>query len=124
MKEKEIVVKGTEEFMEDYENLQQEAKNDVAKGRPNSENIQLLKAIDRELDNLKIDPFKGTQIKKKQIPKEIIDKYDIPNLWKIDLPFYWRVIYSVLSDKIEIISLVLEFMDHDEYNKLFGYKQS
>ncbi len=43
---------------------------------------QLLKAIEREKDNLLVDMHKGIQIPKSQIPKEYVDKYGVTNLWK------------------------------------------
>lgn len=83
---------------------------------------QLLKAIQREIENLRINPHRGIHIEKKKIPKKYIEKYDVPNLWKINLPNYWRMLYSILGNEIEIISVILEFMDHKQYNKIFRYK--
>ena len=84
---------------------------------------QLLKAIQREVENLKIDPHRGTNIEKKKIPQKYIEEYGITNLWKIDLPDYWRILYSILGNEVEIVSVVLDFMDHKEYDKLFGYRK-
>lgn len=44
-------------------------------------------------------------------------------LWKIDLVGFWRLIYTITGDEVKIIAFVLEFMDHNKYNKLFGYKK-
>ena len=63
---------------------------------------QLLKAIERE--------------------KEYINTYGVTNLWKINLPDYWRMVYTIVGNELEIISILLEFMDHKEYNKKFGYR--
>ena len=84
---------------------------------------QLLKAIEREEENLKRDMHRGTQIEKSKIPKEYILKYGVSNLWKIDLPSYWRIIYTIIGNEFEIISILLEFMDHKEYDKRFGYRK-
>jgi hypothetical protein len=53
---------------------------------------QLLKAIEREKDNLLIDMHRGIQIPKGQIPEEYTDNYGVSNLWKINLPDYWRML--------------------------------
>lgn len=84
---------------------------------------QLLKAIEREKDNLLIDMHRGIQIPKSQIPKEYIDNYGVTNLWKINLPDYWRMLYTIVGNEFEIISILLEFMNHKEYDKKFGYKK-
>lgn len=84
---------------------------------------QLLKAIEREEDNLLIDMHRGIQIPKSQIPQEYIDLYGVSNLWKINLPDYWRMIYTLTGNEFEIISILLEFMDHKEYDKKFGYRK-
>lgn len=84
---------------------------------------QLLKAIEREKDNLLIDMHRGIQIPKSQIPKEYTDQYGVSNLWKINLPDYWRMLYTIVGNEFEIISILLEFMDHKEYDRKFGYKK-
>ena len=83
---------------------------------------QLLKAIERETENLKINPHKGIQIPKDRIPQEYVVKYGVTNLWKINLPDYWRLIYTIVGNEFEIISVLLEFIDHKEYNRIFGYR--
>lgn len=55
-------------------------------------------------------------------PKEYI-KYEINNLWKIDLVDYWRMLYTLRGDRIEVICLVLGYMPHSEYDKKFGYRK-
>ncbi|HLD97328.1 MAG TPA: hypothetical protein VI934_03215, partial [Candidatus Nanoarchaeia archaeon] len=84
---------------------------------------QLLKAIEREKDNLLIDMHRGIQIPKGQIPEEYINQYGVSNLWKINLPDYWRMLYTIVGNEFEIISILLEFMDHKEYDKKFSYKK-
>jgi hypothetical protein len=84
---------------------------------------QLLVAIEREKDNLLLNPHRGIQIEKRKIPKEYVDEYGITNLWKIDLPGYWRMIYTITGNELEIISILLEFLDHPTYDKKFGYRK-
>src|SRR3989339_398344 len=73
---------------------------------------QLLKAIEREKNYLVIDMHHGTQIPKDKIPGEYKQMYGVTNLWKIDLPDYWRMLYTIVGNEFEIISILLEFMDH------------
>ncbi|MBS3107544.1 hypothetical protein J4468_01385 [Candidatus Woesearchaeota archaeon] len=70
---------------------------------------------------LEKDAFCGIQIPKRLIPKEYIKKYGIYNLWKYNLPNAWRLIYSIENQEILIVSIVLEWLSHKEYNKRFNY---
>ena len=65
--------------------------------------------------------FCGTQIPKRLFPKEYIQKYGITNLWKYDLPKAWRLLYSVAKDEVVVISIILEWFDHKEYERRFKY---
>ena len=100
------------------ENIQ-ETLSKLEKG-DNSER-ELFKFINQALDNLEENSFCGIQIPKKLIPKPYISKYDVKNLWKYDLPKGWRLIYSVVNDEIVVVSLVLEWMNHKDYEKRFKY---
>ncbi|ODS40895.1 hypothetical protein BEH94_02370 [Candidatus Altiarchaeales archaeon WOR_SM1_SCG] len=86
-----------------------------------TEDKKLYDWLNRAFDDLADDAFCGIQIPKKQIPKEYIKKYEIDNLWKYNLPNAWRLIYSVAEDKVMLISIVLEWMDHKKYERRFGY---
>ncbi len=120
---RDIYVEFSEDADKDYGELQkkilEEKKNDIE----NSFNMQLLKAIDREKDNLKINPQHGVHITRKNISKSVFDRYGTDRLWKIDLVGYWRMIYTITGNDVKIISFILEFMDHNKYNKIFGYKK-
>jgi hypothetical protein len=47
------------------------------------------------------------------------------NLFRAELPNYWRMLYTLTGDetKIEIIAFVLDLVDHSTYNKKFSYKK-
>lgn len=121
--EKDIWVKFTEEVYGGYNELQSTIMEEKKKGIDNSFNMQLLRAIDREVDNLKIDPQRGIHIPHRNIPKELYVKYNADNFWKINLPDYWRMIYTITGNRVEIIALVLEILDHKRYSRLFGYRK-
>lgn len=93
---------------------------------PNSKTEQaILNAINNKVELIKFNPHYGNPIEKDKIPKEYKEKYGITNLFRIELPDYWRMLYSLTDreSKIEIIAFVLDIIDHNIYNKKFGYKK-
>jgi Txe/YoeB family toxin of Txe-Axe toxin-antitoxin module len=86
------------------------------------ENEELKDYIKRAVKDLQSNAFCGIQIPKKLIPKEYVKKYQIDNLWKYDLPDGWRLVYSIMpQNKIEIISVIVEWFDHKDYERRFNY---
>ncbi len=85
----------------------------------------ILNGIDSKIELIKENIHYGNPIAKKLIPKEYKEKYGITNLFRVKLPHYWRMLYSLTDGetKIEIISFVLDLIDHPTYNKKFGYKK-
>ena len=78
---------------------------------------QLMKAKEDILENA----FCGRSVIKKLIPKEYIRK-GFDNLWIYDLPLGWRLLYTITTpNKIEIISVVLNWMNHKDYERLFKF---
>jgi hypothetical protein len=64
----------------------------------------------------------GRNVKKELIPKNLAEKYSLNNLWIYDLPNGWRLIYSVTSSgEVEIIAALLDWMNHKDYERLFGF---
>lgn len=82
---------------------------------------ELFRFINQALNNIEENAFCGVQIPKKQIPKEYANKYGTANLWKYDLPNAWRLIYSIRSGKVIVMSIILEWMNHKEYERRFNY---
>lgn len=62
-------------------------------------------------------------LRRELIPKEYVRKYEINNLWKYDLPDGWRLLYSLGRDEIEIIAIILEWLDHKNHERRFGYRK-
>ncbi len=85
------------------------------------EDKQLYKFINRSIDDLKANPTCGIKITKHLWPKEYVRKFGITNLWKYDLPNAWRLIYTIETDEIRIVNIILEWFDHKEYEKRFKY---
>jgi len=86
------------------------------------DNNETKKYIQRALEDLKQNAFSGIQIPKKIIPKIYVQKYKVTNLWKYDLPDGWRLVYSITApNKIKIISIILEWFSHQDYERRFNY---
>ncbi len=85
------------------------------------ETDEIKKAIRRAIEKLKQNIFYGENIPKKQIPREYIQKYDIDNLRWCQLTSGWRLVYSVVSAKVEILAVILEYFNHKDYEKRFKY---
>jgi len=86
------------------------------------ESDELKKYLKRAIRDIQTNAFCGVQIPKKLIPKEYIQKYGIENLWKYDLPDRWRLVYSITTPtKIQIVSIILEWFNHKEYERRFNY---
>lgn len=85
------------------------------------EDKQLYKFINRAIDDLKQNPNCGIKIPKKLWPRKYIQEYNITNLWKYDLPSAWRLMYTIESDELKIVNIILEWFDHKEYKKRFRY---
>ena len=105
------------EAEEVYTHLNEEA--------PKSKTDQsILKAINKKVELIKANPHYGNPIAKKLIPQEYKDKYGVTNLFRVELPNFWRMLYTLTDGElnIEIIAFVLDVIDHPTYDKKFGYK--
>jgi len=109
-------------FMKDnarkeFEQLNKIVGDQISRDIKNSQEIQLLNSIKQKINFLKENPFYGDNIPKKLIPKDS----SVQNLWRIELPNFWRMIYTIKGDEIEINCFVLEIFNHKKYDKFFGY---
>jgi len=78
----------------------------------------ILKAIKQKADLIRVNRNYGDQISRKLIPKDYIRKYGINNLFRIELPNFWRMLYTLKTEEnqIEIIAFVLDIISHKKYN--------
>ena len=120
--EKEVKVILSKDADEVYKELNKIVGEEIRKGINSSVHQSLLRSIKRLKVMLKENPFAGNQIFKKSIPKIYIKKYGVDNLWRMELPNRWRLIYTITGNKIEIINFVLDIFNHKKYDKIFGYK--
>ncbi len=75
----------------------------------------------RAFKDIEQNAFCGIQIPKRLIPNEYPQKYGVHNAWKYNLPNAWRLIYSIENQEIIVVSIVLDWMDHKEYERKFKY---
>jgi Txe/YoeB family toxin of Txe-Axe toxin-antitoxin module len=89
--------------------------------RLKEDNTFLFKKVNKVLDDIQSNCFYGTQIRKRNIPADYIQKYNINNLWKVNLTSSWRLLYSIKHEKILIVSVVVDWLDHKDYERKFNY---
>lgn len=88
-----------------------------------AENSPLKNSINKAIEDLKENIFCGEQIRKERMPKDYVKKYKINNLWWYPLSNAWRLVYSVVTpSNVEILAVIVEYFDHKNYNRKFGYK--
>lgn len=119
---KEVKVKLSEEADRVYRELNEIVGEEKLKKIGSSFHQTLLRSINRARDLLKQNPFAGEQVQKRLIPGKYILKYDVDNLWRIELADRWRLIYTIAGDSLEIVNFVLDIFTHRDYDKVFGYK--
>jgi len=82
----------------------------------------LRRIVDNGLDVLRENMFAGQKIKKKKFPKYYVQKHGINNLCKYNLDAGNRLVYTLVADRSGVAVVVLEILNHKEYEKRFGYK--
>jgi hypothetical protein len=113
----------TGEAKEQFDDLNKAVGEEIATGITSSDHQTLLNSIKQKIEIMKVNPEYGVHIPKDRIPKEYVKAYDVNNLWKINLAGSWRMIYTIRGSNVEIISLILDIIDHNDYDKKFGYKK-
>ena len=97
----------------------QEAFEALRKG--NTDERKMYNWLVRALKDIEVNAFCGIQIPSRLIPKAYLKKDGIRNLWKYNLPNAWRLLYSMENKRIFVVSIVLEWMDHKNYERRFRY---
>lgn len=114
MKEVRIIL--SPEAEEVYKKLNSEAES-------NKQSKMILKAVNNKIDLIKANIHYGNPIAKNLIPEEYKTKYGTSNLFRVELPAFWRMLYTLINnEEIEIIAFVLDIIDHPTYDRKFGYK--
>ncbi|MCX6804226.1 MAG: hypothetical protein NTY48_06720 [Candidatus Diapherotrites archaeon] len=90
-------------------------------GIGSSDEKELYFLINRALDDLTEDLSKFVKIPHNRWPNVYVRNYGITNLWKYDLSNGWRLIYTITADGVLILTIILEWFNHKEYERRFGY---
>lgn|SRR3989338_5198979 len=92
------------------------------KNRNDKEAQTILRSIHRVIDILKENPQFGDPVAKDLIP-DPYKKEGITNLYHAELSNFWRMMYTIEGNRIEIFVFILSITDHPTYNKIFGYRK-
>lgn len=116
--EKIVSVKFSEEAEQIYQDLLQKSLSSKIEK-------SILNAINQKIEFVKQNPFYGHPIAKNLIPQEYEIKYGVNNLFRIELPDFWRMLYTLNNSDgtIQIIAFVIDILNHKDYNKKFRYTQ-
>lgn len=102
-----------------YHKLNELVGKQIKENKENTKEMQLLRSIKQKVEFIRSNPFYGDNIPKRQIPKS----YNCQNLWRVELSGYWRMLYTIKGDQVEIICFILDIIDHDIYDKKFSYRK-
>lgn len=92
------------------------------KKREDQEARAIISSFNRIKEILKENPQFGDPIAKNLIPKNF-KQSGIQNLYRLELSNYWRALYTIQGNKVEIFLFILNIFDHTHYNKIFRYKK-
>ena len=92
------------------------------KKRDDKEARSILNSFERIKNILKQNPQYGNPVAKELIPEQL-KKQGIKNLYRVELSNFWRMLYTLEGNQVEIFVFILTITDHPTYNKLFGYKK-
>lgn len=78
----------------------------------------LLAAVERVVSSLEQDPHFG-----QPIARRLRSRFDTRNLFRVTLPRFWRLLYTLEHDEEGQLVIIVEILDHKLYDKRFGYKK-
>lgn len=93
--EKRVSIKLLGDAKESYMKLKKMIEEEHKKGIENSFNQTLFRSIENKISILKREYDSGIHIPKNKIGKKYLLKYDVTNLWKVNISGGWRIIYTI-----------------------------
>lgn len=93
----------------------------VERLEPNHKHV---KWINDMKENLQRDPFCGEKIMKNRIPKYYKEMFSVHTLFRYAHPEGYRSIYTLYMLESGLCPVILEFMNHKQYEQKFGYSGS
>ena len=82
----------------------------------------ILDAVNVKVGLLKENPHHGVPVAKRLVPRRY-KSVGVRNLFRIALPSFWRMLYTITNEGETLVVFVLDIINHEEYDKLFGYKK-
>jgi len=89
------------------------------------------KGFEKAKKMLASSPKRGQQVSRKHHPQPYVYyEHKLPALaaekgiwilWRMNAASYWRVVYTFMSSGSKEAVFILDYLDHTEYNKIFGY---
>ncbi|MFH0714723.1 MAG: hypothetical protein V1847_03040 [Candidatus Diapherotrites archaeon] len=104
----------------------EEVYKDLNEKAPSSKTERsILNALNKKLELVKQNIHYGSPIGKDKIPETFKQKYGINNLFRVELPNFWRMLYSLTNNEteVEIIAFVLDISSHPEYDRKMNYRK-
>jgi len=86
-----------------------------AHDKPSASILKRVQAIELRL---KSDCQSGEVIPRPH-PRALLTAYGMGNLYKVELPSFWRLLYTIVRDGENRYVIILEIVDHETYNKWF-----
>jgi len=76
-------------------------------------------------DRLAVDPTAGGHVRRNLIPRDLKRRFGIENLWRVELPDGWRMLYTIVAKPaVRPEVRILRILSHKAYDRLFGYATS
>ena len=105
-------------YKELYEKGGEIALRDISRKKPCHKN-RVEESIEKAVVDFALDKPAFGQLR---VSNEF-KKQGIYNLYRIELSHFWRMLYTLEGNKIEVFAFVLSITDHPTYDALFGYRK-
>ena len=92
---------------------------DELEASSDTESRSIAKRAHRLKPLLLADCLHGEVVRKSAIPLVLRARHGLENLYVEDLPGFWRLLYTVVRREGRPIILVVEIVDHRDYDKWF-----
>lgn len=63
------------------------------------------------------------EVVKKPLPRALVTKHGVDNLYVEDLPDYWRLLYTIVRVGAQRHIVIVEIVDHPTYDEWFPSKR-
>ena len=94
----------------------------VSRSSHEKEARTILNAVNAKVGLLKQDVHYGLPLTKRLVPRRY-KSVGVTNLFRVALPSFWRMLYTITADGENLVVFVLDIIDHEAYDALFGYKK-